>query len=142
MRIGNARSISAGATLLGLVLLAAATAGAAEPVSGAPTERIATVPVGGAQVAIDPATGRLRPPTPEESRALARELARLFPPGAESARATLFADGTIGMTAGNEHFTFYLARVGAGGRLESACVDGLPAAFRFFGAPSPAVEEK
>jgi hypothetical protein len=36
------------------------------------------VPVAGMQVAIDPKTGRLRPPTQEESRALAQALRQQF----------------------------------------------------------------
>ncbi len=36
------------------------------------------VPIAGMQVAVDPKTGRLRPPTPEQSRALAQALRQQF----------------------------------------------------------------
>lgn len=137
MRSRDAKGAAACAVVVGLALLAAVTAAA--PASAQQSQEASiNVPVGGLQVAIDPHTGQLRPPTPEEAQALARELARLFAPAVAGPKATVHADGTIGMPVGNEHWSFYLVRAGAGGQLESACVDGVEAAADFLSAASTA----
>ena len=139
---GNRRRI-VWPVLLGLAVLAAAEAAAAAgPGASAaePSKHIVSAPVGGMQVAIDARTGRLRQPTPQEARALASELARLFQP--RSSVATHFADGTIGMVVDSEYFNFSVVRIGADGRLESTCIDGRAAADNFLAGGAAALEEK
>jgi hypothetical protein len=143
MHSRDTRRFTARAALLGLALVVAvaATAAAAPGAAGGQrTEQSVSVPVGGLQVAIDPRTGRLRPPTPAEAQALARELARLFQP--QTAITSQSVDGTIGMTVGSEYFNFYVARIGAGGGLESACIDGAGAAANFLQGGAAVPEER
>jgi septal ring-binding cell division protein DamX len=54
---------------------------------------VKTAKVAGMQVAIDPKTGRLRQPTPEERQALARALARTLNRSTEGLPVTRYANG-------------------------------------------------
>jgi hypothetical protein len=130
--------------LLGLaVLAAAAPAAAAGPgaSAGESSKQVVSTPVGGVQVAVDARTGRLRQPTPQEARALASELARLFQPRS-SVAPTHYADGTVGMVVDSEYFNFSVVRIGANGRLESTCIDGRAAADNFLAGGAAALEVK
>lgn len=132
-----------GPALLGLAVLATAqVAAAAGPGASAAdaSKNVVSVPVGGMQVAIDARTGRLRQPTPQEARALASELARLFKP--RSSAATVFADGTVGMVVDSEYFNFSVVRIGADGHLQNTCVHGQAAADVFLTGGAAALEVK
>lgn len=92
----------------------------------------------GLQVAIDPATGKIRQPTAAESRALAG------PFTAKSATAapvfTQWADGTISMVLTEEYLNVWLVGVNADGSASQVCVDGSAAGSAQFAAP--ALEDK
>ena len=132
-----------GPALLGLAVLATAeVAAAAGPgTSAAESKNVVSVPVGGMQVAIDARTGRLRQPTPQEARALASELARLFTPRSSTA-ATRYADGTVGMVVDSEYFNFSVVRIGTDGHLQNTCVHGQAAAEVFLAGGAAALEVK
>ncbi len=89
----------------------------------------------GLQVAIDPATGKIRQPTAAESRALA---------GLSTAKAapqfTQFADGTISMVLTSDYLNVWLVGLNANGSAGQICVDGAAAGSAQF--PAPAMEEK
>ena len=77
---------------------------------------------GGLQVAIDPATGKIRQPTAEEYRALS------VPFAAKSATAapilTEWADGTLSMVLTAEYLNVWLVGLNANGTASQVCVDG------------------
>ncbi len=134
-----------GPALLGLAVLATAeVAAAAGPGASAAesSKNVVSVPVGGVQVAIDARTGRLRQPTPQEARALASELARIFPPRSSVTAATHYADGTVGMVVDSEYFNFSVVRIGADGQLQNSCVHGQAAAEVFLAGGAAALEVK
>ena len=91
----------------------------------------------GLQVVIDPATGKIRQPTAEESRAL------LAPLAAAKSSAPVFtewADGTISMVLTEEYLNVWLVGVNANGSISPACVDGYQAGS--VQPATPAMEEK
>ena len=63
------------------------------PAAGAPQQ--VTRSVGGVQVAIDPATGRMRPPTPEEAQQLALALDGMLSQDAENLPIIQMPDGSL-----------------------------------------------
>jgi hypothetical protein len=63
------------------------------PAANAPQPVTRTV--GGVQVAIDPATGRMRPPTPEEAQQLAVALDTMLSQDAENLPITQMPDGSL-----------------------------------------------
>lgn len=137
-RVERSAAVLAAAALLTAGL---ATAGAAaEPASE--TAAVRSVPVAGMQVAIDPATGRLRQPTAAESRQLLEGLRQMLKASPRAQTAQEHADGSLSMVLGDEYLSVYLAKVGADGRLAQACVDSADAAERFMSATGPAMEEK
>lgn len=92
----------------------------------------------GLQVAIDPATGKIRQPTVAESRALARQFSGQFT--AKSAPQVMeWADGTISMELTEDYLNVWLVELGANG-VAQVCVDGSAAGSAQLAAP--AMEEK
>lgn len=89
----------------------------------------------GLQVAID-ANGKLRQPTPAESRALAAPFAVK---AATSAELTTWADGTLSMVLPADYLNVWLVSLNADGSANQVCVDGYNAATV---QPAPALEEK
>ena len=156
-RVHTSRLLGAFA-LLGILALGGQTAPAEDGGKGArPTvareEGQATV--AGMKVAIDPATGRMRPPTAEESarlRAGMREFfaglearsraARRADEGeAASARPSLRTrtDGKLSALVGTDKLQFTVLTLGPDGSRRAACVSGPAAADRQLttGAPAP-----
>jgi hypothetical protein len=114
----------AAAFALGLAAAPAMAAGAKAP--------------NGLQVAIDPATGKIRQPTAAESRALAGQ------PAAKAATSApqfmQFADGTISMVLTEEYLNVWLVGRNADGSAGQVCVDGAAVGSGQFAGP--AMEEK
>jgi hypothetical protein len=117
----------------------ASGASAAGPV--AETEAVRSVPVAGMQVAIDPATGRLRQPTPAEARELLDGLRQMMKASPRAHVAQQHADGTLSLVLGAEALSVYVAKLGPDGSLAQACVGSPDEAARFLGAGA-AMEEK
>ena len=93
----------------------------------------------GLQVAIDPATGKIRQPTAAESRALAGQFEGQFMTKA-APQFTEWADGTISMVLTEDYLNVWLVGLDANGSASQVCVDGSAAGSAQFAAP--AMEEK
>ena len=97
--------------------------------------------VGGMQVAIDPETGRLRQPTPEEARELAAGLAKLMA-AAPKSEVSYHADGAVSLVLGADSLSFAVARLDADAGVAHACVDDPAQALAFLQATSTAAAEE
>jgi hypothetical protein len=91
---------------------------------------------GGMQVAIDPATGKIRQPTAAESRALSTPFAAK---AATNAQLTQWADGTLSMVLSEDYLNVWLVQLNADGSANQVCVDGANASLQSI---APALEEK
>ncbi len=81
--------------------------------------------VQGVQIAIDPVTGKLRPPTPAEAKALADAFRSVVGRSmASSTEVTQSADGTLIATAGPEFLNIWMASLAANGSLNAVCTEG------------------
>lgn len=125
------------------LVLATGSAFAAEPVAGpAPAEEPAEktyepMRVLGMQVHIDPETGELRTPTPEEAAALSAQLRQMFAAApAPQAAAVEHENGTISMELGLEHMDFSVVRVAPDGTAAFDCVDDAAQAAALVGSPA------
>lgn len=94
----------------------------------------------GLQVAIDPATGKIRQPTAAESRAFAGQLTGQFMTKAATSEPqfTEWADGTLSMVLTADYLNVWLVGLNADGSASPVCVDGFAAG----SAAAPAMEEK
>jgi hypothetical protein len=87
----------------------------------------------GQQAAIDPQTGTLREPTPEEARRLSESTKALLKPSKEP-RAVQYPDGTISLETTEEQLDFTVVKVNPDGTLSMECVKGANAANAIVGA--------
>jgi hypothetical protein len=81
----------------------------------------------GVQVFIDPETGELRAPSPEEAAALAAEMQRQFGVRSKSApepRQVTLADGTVMMELDPSLYSVSVARVLPDGTVSFDCLEG------------------
>lgn len=90
----------------------------------------AIVTLGGMRVAVDPKTGELRPLTPAEARKLSDQMRLLFPERAVDA-PTVRPDGSLSAVVAPNNLRFSVARVWAGGRIETHCTEGPKEALGF-----------
>jgi hypothetical protein len=84
--------------------------------------RPGTASVAGMQVAIDPQTGRLRQPTPEERQALARALGRSLNRSTEGLTVTRFSNGMQKVDLQGRFQSISVATVDAHGKLQHRCI--------------------
>lgn len=92
----------------------------------------------GLQVHVDPATGKLRQPTPAEVKALADAFRAMISRSVQGVQVTEHADGSISAALGPETLNVWVATVNPDGSISQACIEGVSAA-----APvAPALEEK
>lgn len=120
------------AALGAVSLLAVGAAGAA----AAPAEK-GDAKVQGMQVHVDPATGKLRQPSPAEVKALADAFRARVGRSAQSAQVTEYADGSVSAKLGPESLNVWVATVNPDGSITQACIEGSTAA-----PAAPALEEK
>lgn len=92
----------------------------------------------GLQVAIDPATGKIRQPTAAEARAFANQFAGMTKAATSEPQFTEFADGTLSMVLTADYLNVWLVGVNADGSVSPVCVDGFAAG----STAAPAMEEK
>jgi len=92
---------------------------------------------GGMQVAIDPATGKIRQPTAAESRALSAPFMTKAATGVSMLRQ--WADGTKSMALTEDYLNVWLVQLNADGSANQVCVDGANASLQSI---APALEEK
>lgn len=86
------------------------------------------VNVAGMQVSIDPATGRLRPPTLEESRALARALRQQFGVPAEPLQVIQATNGAVAVELPEETMETAIVRTHPDGTQTIECMSAAEAA--------------
>ncbi|HKI01350.1 MAG TPA: hypothetical protein VKK31_05175 [Thermoanaerobaculia bacterium] len=98
--------------------------------------RAAKVPGNGLQVAIDPATGKIRQPTAAESRALSAQVATKA--ATAGPQFTHWADGTISAVLTEDYLNVWLVQLNANGSASQVCVDGANATQ----SAAPAGEDK
>lgn len=131
------------ASALALALILGAAAAAEEPAPSSPEPVVEA----GMKVAIDPATGKLRPATAAESaalEALAAERARQLPAPltATVVQPVEWPDGTVTVDVEGLFMNFSVVRLGEHG-LEAACVDGAEATHSYLdGGAVVALEER
>lgn len=129
--------ITRGIPILALALaVALAAAGAAQetPASG----KAPAPAMNGIQVAIDPVTGQLRVPTPEEARLMSASLEQIFNQSTEGLQVEERADGTLVLDLQGRFMHGLLAQRNADGTLARHCTSGLQQALTFFlSTPSP-----
>ena len=131
-------------SLLGLLLMSGAITGDGEeadaqaPAADTSTVSVSSeveeaetesVAVAGIQVAIDPDTGRLRPPTDEEVTALRSALLQMFG-ASESPTVTVRDDGVESALLGASQCKMSVVTVNDDGALTHGCVDGPQGALR------------
>jgi len=97
--------------------------------------------VQGMQVAIDPATGKIRQPTAAEIKALSTSLQTMLNRSAESVQINQGPDGTLSATLGTSYLNVWLAAVHPDGSIGQACVDSADSAAAAL-QPGPALEVK
>lgn len=103
-------------------------------------------PADAQKVAVDPATGKVRQPTAEESRALA-ELARMVSRPVESLPVQVHDNGMLSVNLEDAFMDVALVRLTPDGHLEQGCLHLLDEATRFLLEPArpvaqPVLEEK
>lgn len=127
--------------------LATATAGLAQekPV----TSEAAAGPqgLGGLQVSIDPATGKLRAPSPEEARAMTASLERIFRQSTQGLQAEQRSDGSLKLDLEGRFLSVSLGRRNPDGSVTTDCTNSLQHALKWLGAapapqPRPALERE
>ena len=97
----------------------------------------------GMKVFVDQETGRLRPPTAEESRELAQRMRQRL---AQQEKAVAYQpqvqkDGMMSVVVGTEHLNYTIAVVDENGELHTDCVNGKHAADEALAAGAPQSRE-
>lgn len=118
------------AALLALTAAGAPAAGAEEtrPTTAVDPQSEITVelPFAGMTVAVDPATGKLRQPTPAQARELAKAMMAHFGKhAAEPVRVLQHRDGMLSAVLSPADMDFSVATVDADGKLGFQCVDSV-----------------
>ena len=153
-KIGGDTALGVALALLGSPVAAHEPQVPAQPAASKSTQSPAPPSVSGMKVAIDPHTGKVRPPTPEEER----ELGNATPPASLARRSADIApqvvehaNGMMSLVLGTEFLDFMnttMATVNADGTVSWTCVPGQGKAtelVRSGQVPSPkpvALEEK
>jgi hypothetical protein len=96
----------------------------------------------GLRVYVDPATGKIKQPTPAEVRALDQAIASLPSRELKSFQATQYSDGTVSIALNGAFMNYALVRINADGSVSQACVDDAAAADAFLNGGAPAAEEQ
>jgi hypothetical protein len=73
--------------------------------------------------AIDPATGKLRQPTAEESKALALGIQSMLKRSVQSLQLQQAPDGTMSIDLGSAFLNVSIAQMGPDGLLHESCVN-------------------
>ncbi|MEJ7615809.1 MAG: PA domain-containing protein [Pyrinomonadaceae bacterium] len=91
------------------------------------------VDIGGAQVAVDPRTGKLRQPTPEEARALAQSMQKLYNRSTKGLTLTRHPDGMKSVDLKGRFLNFSVANTNPDGTIATTCVSSAEEAAAFLG---------
>jgi hypothetical protein len=111
---------------------------------GAVTTAFAQAVLGGAgqQVAIDPQTGELRHPTPEEAKALSQALQPLAAQPTQELTVTYHPDGSISMELPEEYMAVLVAKINPDGTVSMECVTGPKAAAAWLATDTPTTDSE
>jgi len=102
-------------------------------------ERHQSVPdlAGSQTVAADPATGKLRPITPQEARELIAAMAKMVDQSSQGLTAVYHLDGMVSVDLEDRFQSVSMARVGSGGSVATRCVTSVQEAGEFLGVAAP-----
>jgi hypothetical protein len=92
----------------------------------------------GQRAAIDPQTGRLRQPTPDEAQKLAEEMTRRLKRSPEKLTVTQQADGTEMVQLSEDYMEVIVVKLNPDGSLSTECVTGMETANKLIGADTKA----
>ena len=95
-----------------------------------------TATVSGVTVRVDPRTGRLRPPTTQQKRALATAFRQQFSQPSPQA-AYSYGSGMLSLVVGQSQLNFSVAHVTSKGELEVSCLTGVEEAATLLEESSP-----
>jgi hypothetical protein len=132
---------------LGAVALLAVGAGsaAAAPGGSGAAQPAVKAPAGaaGMQVFIDPATGKIRPATPQEMKMMSDRLQAFLSRSSAKLKVQEHSDGMLSMDLQGGFLNVWVASVGADGTVTNACVTDQAAAQSILsGQGAPAYEEQ
>ena len=77
---------------------------------------------GGLQISVDPATGRLRTPTPEEARELAASMGLVLGDTSEGLEEVVFPDGTVVVDLEGRFMSVAVAAIDDDGTVVTECI--------------------
>lgn len=127
-------------------LAAASAVPAEEPAEAAnPTDEKAYVDVtfAGMQIAVDPETGEIRPPSEAEARRLSAAMQKMFGKRVHRSMPRVTKSGDMAVVLGFEHFNYSIARVDAEGDVQLDCAAGAHEAHELLMTPAtPAADER
>ena len=92
--------------------------------SGTPREKKSAPAPAGVRVFVDPATGKIRQPNPEEVQRLLRQSRTAVAAARRAPVVVRHPNGAIGLLAGDRLMSYSVARKSAGGKVEFDCVKG------------------
>jgi hypothetical protein len=129
---------------LGAVALLAVGAGSAAAAPGAAQPAVkAPAGAAGMQVFIDPATGKMRPATPQEMKMMSDRLQAFLNRSSVGLKVQEHSDGMLSMDLQGGFLNVWVASVGADGTVTNACVTDPAAAQSILsGQGAPAYEEQ
>ena len=121
--------------LLGLfgiaLLLATSTLAAAQKSVETKPEHYANVPFAGQSVAVDPQTGKLRPPTPEEARQLGMALRKYLSRSSQGLTVKTHPNGAQSVDLQGRFQSVSLAKINPDGSASEKCVTSMQQAEQF-----------
>jgi cell division protein FtsN len=122
---------------------AGAQAGAKKPAPAPTAQQAGTVTrsVGGVQVAIDPATGRVQQPTAEQAQQLAGALQHMLTRETEGLPVTQLPDGTFMVNLEDTFQEVAMATVDRKGRVKVHCVNDAAQAMAILNGTAPAAPD-
>ena len=119
------------------LLLAASTLAAGQKSAKPQPERYTNVPFAGQTVAVDPQTGKVRPPTPEEARQLGMALKNYLNRSSQGLTVKTHPNGAQSVDLQGRFQSVSLAKINADGSASEKCVTSMREAEHFLKA-SPA----
>jgi hypothetical protein len=93
-------------------------------------------------VAVDPETGELGMPSPEQMRSIGARMAEIQRVSSDGFIEIHRPDGAVGLELGGRLQSYEMVWIGPDGKLSLRCVTSDPAAAAAAGTPAPALEER
>jgi hypothetical protein len=124
------RTLLLGVTVLALVL-AASTLAAAQKSTKTEVDHYTNIPFAGQTVAVDPQTGKLRPPTPDEARQLGMALRNYLNRSSQGLTVKTHPNGAQSVDLQGRFQSVSLAKVNPDGSASEKCVTSMQEAEEF-----------